>query len=177
MHGVSSRWMFVSRTVPFDSVVFQPLEDVIRQVFIPSLTGCPPPWDGLGIFVPTTTCNGELAASRHIAEPLCLCIHDYSVNFVEALSHQHFRKCSVCKAKLEPYSTSSSELHQRLEPTLLHAVELASVKGASNWLMTLPLNERGFALHKSTCQDALALHYGWPPLCTPTLCACGFLFL
>jgi len=28
-------WMFVSQAVPFDSVLFQPLEDVIHQVFIP----------------------------------------------------------------------------------------------------------------------------------------------
>ena len=38
---------------------------------------------------------------------------------------------------------------------------------------TLPLNEHGFALCKSGFQDALALCYSWPPLCTPTLCACG----
>ena len=55
-------------------------------------------------------------------------------------------------------------------------VELASVKEASNWLITLPLNEHGFALHKSDFQDALALCYSWPPLCTPTLCACGVPF-
>ena len=72
--GLSSRWMFVSWTVPFDS---QPLEDVIRQLFIPTLSGCPPPcdnlqqlfalparWGGLGIFIPTNTSNNELAASR-----------------------------------------------------------------------------------------------------------------
>jgi len=47
------------------------------------------PQGGLGIFVSTTTCNSELAASHHIAEPLCLSIHDHSVNFVEVLSFQH----------------------------------------------------------------------------------------
>jgi len=48
---------------PLNSVLFQPLEDVIFQVFILSLLGCPPPcdnllqlfalpvrWGGLGIF-------------------------------------------------------------------------------------------------------------------------------
>ena len=47
---------------------------------------------------------------------------------------------------------------------------------ASNWLTTLPVNEHGFAVHKSTFQDALALRYSWPPLRTPTLCACGASF-
>ena len=85
-------------------------------------------------------------------------------------------KFSVRKAKLNTYSKTSSELRQQLEPTLQRAVELASVKGASNWLTTLPLNEHGFALHKSAFQDALALRYGWPLLRTPTLCACGASF-
>jgi len=42
-------------------------------------------------------------------------------------------------------------------------------------LQSLP-NEHGFALHKAGFQDALALHYSWPPLCTPTLCTCGVPF-
>ena len=185
-HGLSIHWMFVSLTVPFDSVIFQPLEDVIRQLFIPTSSGCPPPCDnlrqlfalparrgGLGIFIPTITSNNELAASHHIAEPLCLCIHGRSKSFIEAISFQQSRKSSVCKAKLDTYSKTSSELHQQLEPTLQRAVELASVKGALNWLITLPLNEHGFAPRKSAFQDALALRYSWPPLHTPTLCACG----
>ena len=98
-----------------------------------------------------------------------MCIHDHSKSFIEAISFQQSRKFSVRKAKLDTYSKTSSELRQQLEPTLQRAVELASVKGASNWLTTLPLNMVFF-------QDALALHYGWPPLRTPTLCACGASF-
>ena len=47
MHGLSSHWLFVSCTVPSDGAVFQPLEDVIRQVFIPALTGCSLPSDSV----------------------------------------------------------------------------------------------------------------------------------
>jgi len=36
------------------------------------------------------------------------------------------------------------------------------MKEALNWLTTLPLNEHGFALHKSGFQDDLALCYSWP---------------
>ena len=117
---------------------------------------------GLGIFIPAITSNNELAASRHITEPRCLCIHDHSKSFIEAISFQQSRKSSVRKAKLDTYSKTSSELRQQLEPTLQLAVELASVKGASNWLTTLPLNEHGFALHKSAFQDVLTLRIGLP---------------
>ena len=140
----------------------------LQQLF--ALPAC---WGGLGIFITTITSNSELAASHRIAEPLCLCIHDHSKSFIEALPFQQSRKCSVHKAKIETYSNNYSELRQQLEPTLQCAVELASVKGASNWPTTLSLNEHGFALHKTTFQDALSLRYGWPPLRTPTLCVCG----
>ena len=42
VHGLSSRWTYLSRTIPGVSDLFQPLEDAIHQVFIPSLTGCAP---------------------------------------------------------------------------------------------------------------------------------------
>ena len=51
-----------------------------------------------------------------------------------------------------------------------------SVKGASSWLNALPLQEHGFALHKSAFLDVLALCYGWSPLRAPSLCACGVPF-
>ena len=55
-------------------------------------------------------------------------------------------------------------------------MDFASVKRASSWLTALPLQEHGFALHKSAFLDALALLYGWFPLRAPSLSACGSSF-
>ena len=63
-----------------------------------------------------------------------------------------------------------------LDDTLRRAVDLATEKGASSWLTSLPLTEFGFTLHKSAFQDALALRYGWPPSHTPNHCDCGSKF-
>ena len=63
-----------------------------------------------------------------------------------------------------------------LSSSLRLALDLAVEKEASTWLTALPLDEYGFALHKSAFQDALALRYSWLPLRTPTLCACGTSF-
>jgi len=65
MHGLVSKWTFLARTVPEISHLFQPLEDAIRQCFLPSLTGqnsfsdttrdlmaLPTRLDGLGILNP-----------------------------------------------------------------------------------------------------------------------------
>ena len=186
MHGLSSRWLFVSRTVPSDSAVFQPLEDMICQVFIPALTGCSPHsdsvrqlfalparWGGLGVFVPISGCASELSASCSITEPLCQCIRDHTSSIVDAFSAQLTRRNAVHRARSQGYSDCFSDLHQQLEPSLQRAMDLAAVRGASSWLTTVPLNEHGFALHKSAFQ---ALRYGWPPLCSPSLCACGVPF-
>ena len=44
--------------------------------------------------------------------------------------------------------------------TLKTSIELASEKGASNWLTVLPLQEHSFTLHKIAFHDAVVLRYG-----------------
>ena len=75
--------------------------------------------------------------------------------------------------KTSNYSDRSSSLRTHLDPSSQRALDLASAKGASNWLTTRPLQEHGFALHKSAFHDAVALRYGWSPQRTPAHCACG----
>ena len=41
-HGLSSRWSYLSRTIPDIAELLQPLEDTIHQHLIPALTGRPP---------------------------------------------------------------------------------------------------------------------------------------
>ncbi len=67
-------------------------------------------------------------------------------------------------------------LNPRLDDTLRRAVDLASEKGASSWLTSLPLSGFGFTLHKGAFRDALSLRYGWLPSNSPTHCDCGSLF-
>ena len=64
----------------------------------------------------------------------------------------------------------------RLPLHLQHAAELASEKGASSWVTTLPIEEYGFCLHKGAFRDALSLRYNWSPSQLPTRCTCGSLF-
>ena len=71
---------------------------------------------------------------------------------------------------------AAENLSKSLPESLRRSVELASEKGASCWLTTLPITEFGFTLHKGTFHDALALRYGWPPKRTPTNCECGASF-
>ena len=45
--------------------------------------------------------------------------------------------------------------------------------GSSNWLSTLPLEEKGFLLTKREFSDAVNLRYSWSLTSMPTKCACG----
>ena len=67
-------------------------------------------------------------------------------------------------------------MRTHLDPSSQRALDLASAKGASNWLTTRPLQEQCFTLHKSAFHDAVALRYGWSPQRTPAHCACGTSF-
>ena len=52
-------------------------------------------------------------------------------------------------------------------------INLASQKGASNWLSVLPLKIYNFTLNKSEFLGGLYLRYGWEPKNTPHTCPCG----
>ena len=56
---------------------------------------------------------------------------------------------------------------------LQHAGELACLKGASSWLIVLPLDEHGISLHKGDFCDAVCLRYDWPLPHLPMKCICG----
>jgi len=117
-HVLLSRWMFVSQTVPCDRVIFQPFEDVIRQVFILTLTGCPPPCDNLrqlfalparyGAWV-FLFLLGQVTVSLRL---LIVLLNLFACAFIIALSFQQSGNHSVCKARLESYYNGFTELRQ-----------------------------------------------------------------
>ena len=71
----------------------------------------------------------------------------------------------------------ATTLKVNLTGPLKRAVELAQEKGASSWLTALPIQEHGFALHKSAFRDALALRYDCPPPLSPTFILCLWCFI
>ena len=67
----------------------------------------------------------------------------------------------------------ANNLKEELPARLTRAMELASEKGASVWVVALPIAEHNFTLHKSSFQGAICLRYGWKPSRLPTHCVCG----
>jgi len=95
-HGLISKWLYVSLTIPDASSHFKQLEDVLLTKFIPALTGLDPPGElqrslfalptmhrfgGLGIIAPNSLSSVEYSASLYIAVPLRLLILSQDFNY------------------------------------------------------------------------------------------------
>ena len=87
----------------------------------------------------------------------------------------HQRK-ETSKHHREKQQEEVKALKQTLPAALQKSLELASEKGASAWLTTLPIEEHGFSLHKQAFRDTLCVRYGWEPTRLPSHCSCGAQF-
>ena len=57
-------------------------------------------------------------------------------------------------------------------PEMKYTIQLASDKGASSWLNTLPLSKHGFDLTKTEFRDGIELRHKWDAKNTPSICPC-----
>ena len=72
--------------------------------------------------------------------------------------------------------TRLNDIKNSLTLKTQRAVELAPEKGASSWLIVIPIDELGFALNKGEFRDTLKLRYDWEIVDKPSICVCGDVF-
>ena len=65
------------------------------------------------------------------------------------------------KEKEECFEQTKFAIVSRFTPRQSRFISLASEKGASSWLSTLPLQHYGFAFNKQEFNDAIALRYNF----------------
>ena len=82
-------------------------------------------------------------------------------------------KASLHSNKRTKMRDDAKILQNELPAPLQRSMELSQEKGASTWLTALPINDHGFALHKSAFRDALSLRYNWPLQNQPSHCSCS----
>ena len=143
--GLASRWVYVARTIPNIGHLLQPLEELLRTKFIPSLTGRAVPSDlervllalparlgGLGLLNPSHLSTTEYSASMKITQPLVDQIIKQDEKYgYKILQDQHSAKAEVHKSKQEQHSNAASTLKDILPPSLAHAMDFSQEKGAS----------------------------------------------
>ena len=182
-----SKWNYLTRTVPNIGNLLQPLEEVIRRKFLPSLTGqnafndvtrdllaLPIRLGGLGIANPSSESSVQYATSKLITAPLTALIVEQAHSLPNTTNGEQvrIRKESAKNKKLRQ-AQSATELKDQLPDNMQKVMILSTEKGSSNWLSTLPIAEQGFVLHKGAFRDALCLRYGWHLPNMPIQCTCG----
>jgi hypothetical protein len=82
-------------------------------------------------------------------------------------------KEQIRKTRKEFFKCKRDEVVSELSLDQKLQLDLASEKGASSWLTTLPVKEFGYVLNKQEFNDALALRYNMNMKDAPRTCFCG----
>ena len=185
-HSVASEWLFFLRTVPVTKAQLAPLEDTIRFVFIPAISGrcaftdkersllaLPARLGGLGL-TDQRMLREEIKRSREVTQPLIEHIIKKDPTYSSEMKANQLQARKEVKAKKSKVIEEEADLlAQALDEQQKRTMILSQEKGASHWLTILPMAEHGFSLHKGAFRDGLCLRYGWKPERLPTACACG----
>ena len=187
--GFMQRWKYTQRTIQGIANLFQPLEDCIQNEFLPSIVGktvnsheraifgLPTRFGGLNIPNPVLEAEKEyewsLTLNRSLTDKI---LNQQLADFKTPLQVANDHKECVNRMKSEKnnlHKTAFNELYQSSDEGLKRSLGLASEKGSSIWLNTLPLETQNYALNKQEFFDAIALRYNFKLSGVASHCACG----
>ena len=185
--GICHRWAYIQRTIGGISNLFTPLEECIKETFLPSVIGrkvsdaerkifsLPVRYGGLGVANPVETCEREFHSSLTITEDLTGLIYRQEQDF--SLFNAE-RQSLVIKELKATKENSNKEILNGIislteDQSLKRALTLNKEKGSGTWLTVLPLESHGYCLNKREFRDALSIRYGWNVPNMPPFCGCG----
>jgi len=114
----------------------------------------------MDIINPVKMCAFEFHASNKVTIPLQSLLISQSSTFPSDIrGEQYSIKHEIYRLKSSMTSSNKTILLEGTTTGLKRSIELASEKGASNWLFVLPLQEHSFSLHKIAFHDSVALRY------------------
>ena len=136
-HGLISKWTYLARTIPDIEDLLQPLENTIRQQFLPSLTGQTAFNDlnrdllalstrlgGLGIVNPSCQATAHNRASTQITAPLVALILQQSHTLTPETKNKQLCARKEARTLRRQYeSATASELKEKLPRNLQRALE------------------------------------------------------
>ena len=142
-----------------------------KQLWGPDLIALPARLGGLGVANPSHKSSTHFNNSKLTTAPLVdLIVQQANSISVETRRSQIRAKNHIRMSQRQFEKAKATKVASKLPYNLQRAMEVSSEKGALTWLTTLPIADRGFALHKGAFQDALCLRYGWCPQQLPSRC-------
>ena len=180
------RWCFLQRTIANISHLFQPLEDVLREKFIPAIVGrkvsdlerrilaLPVRFGGIGLLNPIETADLEYQTSIKITAILKGMIYNQETTLENLDEDQVKRTINKTKQDKGKRLTQEFEVIKTLVDDKMKVnLDLAREKGSGSWLTALPIQALGYVLNKQEFRDSLCLRYGWRIPKTAQYCSCG----
>ena len=186
IYGQSKRWNYVCRTTPGISSLLNKLEFKIRETFIPSILdrafsctetcrkifALPAREGGLGIYNISETSELEYKFSLQVTEKLSEAICNQNYEYFEDPNALHDIKTAISRERRNYYQNKRKEIYTELNESEKLQLDLASEKGASAWLTSLPLKSFGYLLNKQEFNDAVCLRYNMKIKDTAKRCVC-----
>ena len=164
------------------------IEDVLRNEFIPAITGghfcsdeerdllaLPVKLGGFGIENVCHRVSHEFESSLKVTKPL---VSDIEAQNVASNTDQELEKRlrnEIRNSRKDRHLNNHQNLITRMSRKEKRQNDIV-VDAASNWLTSLPLKNFNFNLNKREFWDAIRLRYDWPIPNLPSKCACGNCF-
>ena len=169
--------------------MLKPIEDTIRNRFIPAITGghicneeerkllsLPTRFGGLAITIFHEQAEVGYKNSRRITTELTSLITVQQVEYtVDELAIKKM-KLEIKNEKENTYKNIMEHLKDNMSEKPKRLLQLSTEKGVSNWLTVLPIAEYGLELSKQQFWDSISLRYEWEISKLPTACPCGSKF-
>ena len=185
--GLRHRWTYFLRTLPDIAPFLEPLERAIADLLVPAITEhvttqeerdlleLPVRLGGLGLVNLARTASQEYEASIKITGPLVRQIIKQAHEPPDETEIKTLQ-AGTRREKDERLKMQCEQVRESLPSKTERAVELATEKGASNWLTVIPIKGMNFNLSKREFRDAIKLRYDWEIADLPAVCTCGDLF-
>ena len=184
------QWNYVQRVVPGCQSLFDELESVIAEKFLPAIFGCevsslerelfslPARMGGLGVFKPNEMTEMLFNSSKNSTKVIVDAIRGRQEFEIDTHFSQLLEvRAEVVKEKERLFDEKLNSIMSRSGTILKRAVSRACQGHISAWLTVLPLQKSQFDLSAREFRDALAMRYKKPLLNIPTSCdGCGATF-
>ena len=186
VYGTSKRWAFVCRTTPNVKQHMKKLEYAIKETLSPALIGrdhisdesrqifsLPAKFGGMSILDPTFMSDIEYECSLQVTEQLTSALYnqDQSLNIDEEKQAEIMKDVKSKKEAL--FKEYRDNIRDKANESTRWILDLASEKGSSSWLTSLPLKKYGFILTKQQFHDAVCLRYDMKIKDAALKCVCG----
>jgi hypothetical protein len=180
-------WAYLQRVIPDCAELFQPLEDALRNEFLPALLGqaisnldrslfsLPARLGGLGLRNPTQTASLSHSTSKTATKVLSVAIQQgQSYNGVEHRQQLQIARNAFREEQGASDATCLENVLATCDPKRHRAIKRIANEKTSSWLTVLPISRDNFDLSSVEFRDALSLRYHLPLLRAPANCdGCG----